>query len=126
MLPHVDILLPNETEAMAFTKTEHLGAAVEGLAGEVPILAVKRGPRGGLAREGEREVTAGILPVEVVDTTGAGDSFNAGFLFGFLNDYGLERSLALACACGSLSTRAAGGTTAQPTLDEALSALGTV
>ena len=123
MLPHVDILLPNETEALAFTQKEYLGAAVDALAGQVPILAVKRGPRGGLARAGTREATADILPVEVVDTTGAGDSFNAGFLFGHLRDLGLEQSLALACACGSLSTRAAGGTSAQPTLDEALAAL---
>lgn len=123
MLPHVDILLPNETEALAFTQKEYLEAAVEALAGEVPILAVKRGPRGGLAREGTKEVAADILPVKVVDTTGAGDSFNAGFLFGHLHDFPLEQSLALACACGSLSTRAAGGTTAQPTLDEAMAAL---
>jgi sugar/nucleoside kinase (ribokinase family) len=55
-----------------------------------------------------------------VDTTGAGDSFDAGFLAGILNNWSHERALALGCACGALCTRAAGGTAAQPTLAEAL------
>jgi sugar/nucleoside kinase (ribokinase family) len=69
-------------------------------------------------------VHASALPVDVVDTTGAGDSFDAGFLYGYLHGWPLERALRLACACGSLSTRAPGGTAGQPTLDEALCALG--
>jgi sugar/nucleoside kinase (ribokinase family) len=58
--------------------------------------------------------------VEVIDTVGAGDSFNAGFLYGFIKQWSLTKSLQLALACGSLSTRAAGGTSAQPTLAEAI------
>jgi sugar/nucleoside kinase (ribokinase family) len=57
--------------------------------------------------------------VEVVDTTGAGDSFNGGFLYGWLHGWELADALALGCACGSLSTQAAGGTAAQPTLSQA-------
>ena len=60
------------------------------------------------------------IPVRVVDTVGAGDTFDAGFIYGYLNDWGLEKSLRLACVCGALSTQAAGGTAAQPTLEEAL------
>ena len=60
------------------------------------------------------------FPTQVVDTVGAGDSFNAGFLVGYLNQWPLIQSLQMALACGSLSTRAAGGTAAQPTLKEAL------
>ncbi len=93
------------------------------MASQIPTLAVKLGADGGLARRAEETVSAASLVVEVVDTTGAGDSFNAGFLYGCLNDYALSNSLDLACACGSLSTRAAGGTTAQPTLAEAQAAL---
>jgi sugar/nucleoside kinase (ribokinase family) len=58
--------------------------------------------------------------VNVVDTTGAGDSFDAGFIYGYLTERSLSQSLRLACVCGSLSTRAAGGTGAQATLQEAL------
>jgi sugar/nucleoside kinase (ribokinase family) len=58
--------------------------------------------------------------VRVVDAVGAGDSFDAGFVCGALAGWDLERCLKLAVACGALSTRAAGGTAAQPTLDEAL------
>ena len=75
------------------------------------------------ARQSDRTVTASPLNVEVVDTTGAGDSFNAGFLYGYLEGWSLEQSLRLACVCGSLSTRGAGGTERQPTLGEARQAL---
>jgi sugar/nucleoside kinase (ribokinase family) len=57
--------------------------------------------------------------VEAVDATGAGDSFDAGFLAAFLDGHPLPEALALGVACGALSTRAAGGTAAQPTLEEA-------
>jgi len=55
-----------------------------------------------------------------VDTTGAGDSFNGGFLHGYLAGMDLADCLDLGNACGALSTRAPGGTTSQATLEEAL------
>jgi sugar/nucleoside kinase (ribokinase family) len=55
----------------------------------------------------------------VRDTVGAGDSFDAGVLTALLDGQPVERALALGCACGALSTRAVGGTAAQPTLGEA-------
>ena len=60
------------------------------------------------------------ISVNVVDTVGAGDTFDAGFMFGYLNDWPLEKSLRLACVCGAMSTQKAGGTESQPTLDEAM------
>lgn len=82
---------------------------------------MKRGAEGALACQGEETVVArAICCDDIVDTVGAGDTFDAGFLYGYLNGWDLERSLWLAVVCGSLSTRAAGGTAAQPTLEEAM------
>lgn len=119
-LRHVDIFLPNEKEACAITHQSDPELALAALAERIPTVAVKLGPRGGAACQAGRTVHTPALLVKVVDTTGAGDTFDAGFIFGSLSGFDLERTLKLACACGSLSTRAAGGTTAQPTLDEAL------
>ena len=66
----------------------------------------------------DRPGSGAILPLAA-----AGDAFDAGFLYGYLNRWELEISLRLAVVCGALSTQAAGGTTAQPTLDEALANL---
>jgi len=56
----------------------------------------------------------------VTDTVGAGDSFDAGFLYGVLNGWSLEKSLQLGCVCGALSTRSSGGTDGQPAIEQAL------
>jgi sugar/nucleoside kinase (ribokinase family) len=63
------------------------------------------------------------ISVDVVDTTGAGDSFDAGFLVGWFEGWPLARALGFANVCGGLSCRAAGGTSAQPSRDEALARL---
>jgi sugar/nucleoside kinase (ribokinase family) len=68
-------------------------------------------------------VRSEAIPVDVVDTTGSGASFAAGFLSGRLQGGSLDRCLALAVACASLSARALGGTAALPSMDEALAAL---
>jgi sugar/nucleoside kinase (ribokinase family) len=123
-LPLVDVFLPNLAEACALTGMTDAEAAVERLARTADTVAVKLGADGALARQGANHATAEPISVDVVDTTGAGDSFDAGFLFGRLQGWPLDRSLALACACGSLSTQAVGGVDAQPTLDTALAAAG--
>jgi sugar/nucleoside kinase (ribokinase family) len=122
-LAHTDIFLPNEAELLAITRLDKLEAALEKLAGLVGVVGVKLGARGGAAARGKEIVRAEALPVEVVDTTGAGDTFDAGFIYGFLQGWSLEKTLRLACVCGSLSTRAAGGTEGQPGLEEALKCL---
>jgi sugar/nucleoside kinase (ribokinase family) len=124
LLPHCDVFIPNEAEARHVARREDLDEALDVLAAQVPTIAVKLGAEGGLARQGEQIVRAPPLPVQVIDTTGAGDSFDAGFLYGYLCGWSLARSLRLACACGSLSIRASGGTDGQATLGEALAALG--
>lgn len=122
--PVCDVFLPNEQELLKIAKQETFGDALDTLSTQIPTIAVKAGAKDGVARQGEQTVTAPPLKLEVVDTTGAGDSFNAGFLYGYLGGWSLEQSLRLACACGSLSTRGAGGTERQPTLEEAQRALG--
>jgi sugar/nucleoside kinase (ribokinase family) len=119
-LAQVDVFLPNEVEARAITGEENVARALAALAIRVPTVAIKLGAEGAIARRGERVVRAAPPPVEVKDTTGAGDSFNAGFVSGYLMGWSLERTLRLACACGSLAARKPGGTNGQPTLAEAL------
>lgn len=119
-LRHADIVLPNETELHAITRLPVLDEALQALAQQVPLVAVKLGARGAVTRRGDEIVRASVPAVTVVDTTGAGDTFDAGFVYGVLAGWDLKRALQFACVCGALSTRAAGGTAAQPTLDEAL------
>jgi sugar/nucleoside kinase (ribokinase family) len=123
LLSATDVFFPNSAEARALTGLDDVDVAAQALAERGAIVAVKLGQGGGLAIEGDDDVRSESIPIDVVDTTGAGDSFDAGFLAGRLAGWPLDRCLALAVACGSLSTRAQGGTTAQPTLDDAVAAL---
>jgi sugar/nucleoside kinase (ribokinase family) len=116
-LQHVDVFLPNETELLAITQADSIEAGLDRLA-EIPSVAVKLGARGAIARHGSEIVQVDSIPVKVVDTTGAGDSFDAGFVYAYLAGLTLSQALRCACVCGSLSTRAAGGTGAQATLAE--------
>lgn len=120
LLHQTDVFLPNRNEALAISGASSLEAALHDLGQKSRAVAIKCGEQGALACRGDEIARVPALPVQVVDTVGAGDSFDAGFLYGWLNGWSLDRSLALAAACGSLSTRAAGGTSAQPTLDEAM------
>ena len=124
VFPHTDLFLPNETELRAIAHpADSEDAALKFLAEQVPAVAVKLGARGALARRGAETARTPALPVAVVDATGAGDSFDAGFIYGYLQSWPLERTLRFAAVCGSLSTRAVGGTGAQATLEEALAHL---
>jgi sugar/nucleoside kinase (ribokinase family) len=123
VLALTDVFLPNETEACAIAKRQNVDQAAAVLAERIPLVVVKQGARGAVGFTGSQRVTQAALPIEVVDTVGAGDTFDAGFLYGHLHGWDLDRCLQLGVACGSLSTRAAGGTTAQPTLVEALAFL---
>jgi ribokinase len=122
-LRRADVFLPNETELRAIAGVADIEAALERLARRTPLVAAKLGAQGAIGRAGDETARAPSLPLDVVDTTGAGDSFDAGFVYGYLAGWDLVRTLRLGCVCGSLSTRAAGGTAAQATLEEALAAL---
>jgi len=124
LLPLTDVFLPNAAEAMAITGLETIDLAAEELAQHAGIAAAKLGAEGALGVQGKLKSRTSAIAVTVVDTVGAGDSFDAGFLFGYLNHWNLEKSLKLGAACGALSTQAAGGTTAQPSLEEAMRHVG--
>jgi sugar/nucleoside kinase (ribokinase family) len=98
----VDILFANEAEILALAGVPHLDTAVGAIAPKVEILVVTRGAAGALAvRAGER-VDISAEPVkEVIDTTGAGDLFAAGFLLGYATGKNLEVSLKLGAICAA-------------------------
>ena len=120
LLPSIDVLLPNEMEATRLGHSSDLDEAIAALRGRGPLVVVKTGSRGAIAAGPGERVQVPAPPVAVVDTTGAGDAFDAGFIAAMLGEESLERCLAVANACGALSTRAAGGVDAQPTMQEAL------
>ena len=123
LLERTDCFFPNSYEARAITGIDDVDIAAAALAEPGALVAVKFGQGGGLAVKGDEGVRSEAIPPAVVDTTGAGDTFDAGFLVGYLEDWPLERCLAIAVASGSLSTRAVGGTGAQPSMAEVLAAL---
>lgn len=121
MLACTDVFLPNEKEAIAITSVRSVGLALKKLGENTGLVAIKRGSSGAIACHAGQTFSASALCCDqVVDTIGAGDTFDAGLLYGFLNRWNMEKSLWLAVVCGSLSTRARGGTAAQPTLEEAI------
>ena len=120
LLAVTSVFLPNEKEALSLSKESDVNLAADRLSSKVEVLAVKLGAEGALGIHMGEKVQVPSISVNVVDTVGAGDSFDAGFLYGYLNQWSLAQSLRLACICGALSTQRAGGTNGQPTLDEAM------
>ncbi len=118
LLPHVDILMPNENEAMAIAGTTTVDAAVAALRDAVPVIVVKRGKEGATVHAKDVDLAVPAVKVKVIDTVGSGDSFDAGFLHGYLNGMPLLECARIGSICGSLKTRAAGGIAGQVSLDE--------
>ncbi len=112
ILPHVDILLPNEREAMKIAGTDDFEAALSQLGQQVKTVVVKMGGSGAIAIQDGRRFNAGAVPVKVIDPVGAGDSFDAGFLHQFLRGADLAKCLAYGNLCGAFSTTDCGGTEA--------------
>lgn len=111
-LRHVDVFLPNEREALKITGCDTLRTAVSRLAAVVPLVVVKLGPQGALARRGEEEVTSPCVRVDFVDPVGAGDSFDAGFIHQYVRGADLATCLAWGNRAGAFSTTRPGGTEA--------------
>lgn len=120
LLPLTSVFLPNHAEARALTGEDDPRAAASALARAGGIVAVKLGADGALGVQGDQVVHVPSIPVRVVDTVGAGDTFDAGFVYGFLQGWDLDTCLRLGAVCGALSTEKPGGTDGQPGLDVAL------
>ncbi|MCY4146757.1 MAG: carbohydrate kinase family protein [Chloroflexi bacterium] len=116
-LRYVDVLLPNEQEARHLSGRADFAAAVAYLRGQVPVLVIKRDLRGAVVWQAEREIAQSVEPASAGgDGIGAGDSFAAGFLAGWLGSLPLATCLAIGCQCGRGAASAVGGTRGQPHL----------
>jgi len=112
VLKSVDIFLPNEREACKLAGASDVQNALDSLSRLVPIVVIKCGRKGVLAKRGKNQFHAPSVSVQPVDTVGAGDSFNAGFLHKFILRCNLEECLEYGNAVAALSTTRAGGTEA--------------
>jgi sugar/nucleoside kinase (ribokinase family) len=97
----IDILFANHTELAALTGEGDLEAGIAALAGKVPTLVVTCSADGAVAVRGDERARTGAEPTRVVDTTGAGDLFAAGFLYGHVNGEPLETCLRRGALCAS-------------------------
>lgn len=98
----IDVLFANEAEIISLTGAADVDAAVAAVAGKVPLVVVTLSERGAMAVADGQRVTVPAQPIEkVVDTTGAGDLFAAGFLHGQSRGKSLEASLTLGAICAA-------------------------
>ena len=98
----IDVLFANEAEMMSLTETTDTEAAIAAIKDKVPLLVVTMSENGACAITGDNRVSVPAAPVDkVVDTTGAGDLFAAGFLHGQAKGLGHEESLKLGAICAA-------------------------
>ncbi|MCY3833509.1 MAG: PfkB family carbohydrate kinase [Chloroflexi bacterium] len=113
--PLVDVLLPNEQEALRLSGAATYAEAIAVLRRRVPLLVVKRDIAGAVAWQGEEEFAQSVFEAsDGGDGIGAGDSFDAGFLAGWLHGMPLASCLSLACECGRSVAGGIGGLAGQP------------
>jgi sugar/nucleoside kinase (ribokinase family) len=103
LVEHVDVFLPSLNEAQALTGATSAEDCLEGLFARCPsCVIVKMGEGGSLARTADGVFWQPAFPVSPVDTTGAGDSFNAGVVFGLLMEWAIPKTLRFANAVAAL------------------------
>ena len=112
VLKSVDVFLPNEREACKLAGTDDVERALGVLSQIVPIVVIKCGSQGALARRDKDRFYSASLSVQPVDTVGAGDTFNAGFLHKFMRGAGLQDCLDYGNVSAGLSASRTGGTEA--------------
>jgi sugar/nucleoside kinase (ribokinase family) len=114
LLPLIDVFLPNETEAQRIAKNETGNAMRDLHKLGAPLVVLKRGSAGADVSDGRQLISQAVEPVSGGDSVGAGDSFDAGFLAGWLRGLSLEESLRIGCACGRSVAAQVGGVAGQP------------
>ncbi len=115
----LDVLFLNEMEALRYTGAQDVGQAIEKLRTPRNLVVVKLGSRGAIAAgQGAHIFDVPAIQIPALETTGAGDAFNGGFLNAWMEGAELAACLQAGNVCGGLSTRAAGGVTSLPSLEE--------
>lgn len=117
-LKHVDVFVPNEGEAIRYTRTETPIEAARILAQRVPLVVVTCGADGVVACSADEEILLPATPQRPVDTTGAGDSFTAGLVRALAAGASLRAALTLGSLTASRTVGLPGGSAAAPTLEE--------
>ena len=113
VLPNVDVFLPNEEEIKFLSRQKNIEDAIQQIKPYTNILAVKRGNKGSMVYyQGQLTDLPPFLNEQVVDTVGAGDSFNAGFIYKFINGQSISDCQKFGNLTGAVSTTQAGGTAA--------------
>lgn len=114
LLPMIDVLFMNETECQHYTRCNDIEEGARKLAEKAGMAVIKLGKTGAMAIKDGKKFFAPSYKVQAVDTTGAGDSFNAGFVYGFLQGLPMEECLKCGNSCGALSVTRLGGNTGFP------------
>lgn len=118
ILAQIDIFIPNKSEVRLMTGEETLEAGAQKLSEIVPYLVVKAGGEGSHAWHKNRHYQQPPIEIEMVDTTGAGDVFNAGFLAAYLKGHDPDTCLRWGNIAGGVATQGYGGASPAPTLEE--------
>jgi sugar/nucleoside kinase (ribokinase family) len=118
VLRYVDVFLPNEQEMIHIGGAQTVEEAYKKIGSTIPFVVVKRGSQGALCMNKGQTLAVGAYRITPVDTTGAGDSFNSGFLFQWLTGGNLHNCMRYGAACGAIATTKMGGATASPSLAE--------
>ncbi len=112
---HLDILFANERELFSLVQTENFDEACEKIRGKCPIAAITRSEKGSVVLTKDNTI---IIPPQghltVIDSTGAGDLYASGFLFGFTQGWDLKRCAELGGKCASLIIQQIGARPAKP------------